>query len=103
MKTTAMPKSIFMGWDVGAWNCDKDSKSRDAIVILDSSLDLVGQPWRGNLRKCIGTAITTREWLAAIFDYCKVEFSGPTVPVLHDRQGVHTVVESEILVREAQS
>jgi len=23
----------FIGWDVGAWHCDTNSKSRDAIVL----------------------------------------------------------------------
>jgi hypothetical protein len=78
MKTTATPEFAFIGWDVGGWNCDKNSKSRDAVVILDSSMDLVGQPWRGNLRKCIGSAVTTREWLAAIFNNCGAKFPGPT-------------------------
>jgi len=27
--------SFYIGWDVGGWNCDKNGKSRDAIVILD--------------------------------------------------------------------
>jgi hypothetical protein len=78
MKTTATPESVFIGWDVGVWNCDNNRKSRDAIVILDSSLDPVGQPWRGNLRKCIGAAVTTRDWLAALFEHCKAKFPGPT-------------------------
>ncbi len=81
MKTAASPESIFIGWDVGAWNCDKNSKSRDAIVISDSSLELVGQPWRGNLRKCISEAVTTRDWLVALFNYCKAEFLGPITSV----------------------
>ena len=40
----------FLGWDVGGWNCDKNGKSRDAIVILNQNLEIVGKPWRGNLR-----------------------------------------------------
>lgn len=27
----------FIGWDVGAWDCDKNSNSRDAILILDEA------------------------------------------------------------------
>ena len=45
--------SFFIGWDVGGWNCDNNSNSRDAIVILDDDLTLVGKPWRGNLRESI--------------------------------------------------
>ena len=74
-------KSFFIGWDVGGWNCDKNGKSRDAIVILDSALNLVGKPWRGNLRKCICAANNTRDWLAALFLHCRAEFPGPPASV----------------------
>lgn len=33
--------AYFVGWDVGGWNCDNNSESRDAIVILDANLALV--------------------------------------------------------------
>ena len=42
--------TYFLGWDVGGWNCDKNGKSRDAIVILNQNVEIVGKPWRGNLR-----------------------------------------------------
>ena len=73
MKPNAASPSYFIGWDVGAWNCDKNGKSRDAIVILDESLTIVGQPWRGNLRKSIATATTTNDWLNALFAKCEAE------------------------------
>ncbi len=68
--TTTQSTPFFIGWDVGAWNCDKNSKSRDAIVILSDSLTIVGQPWRGNLRKSIATAATTSDWLKGLFEKC---------------------------------
>jgi len=37
-------------WSIGGWNCDKNQNSRDAIVILDANHEIVGTPWRGNLR-----------------------------------------------------
>ncbi len=78
MKPTAPFPSFFIGWDVGGWNCDKNRKSRDAIVILDDALDMVGKPWRGNLRENIGTATTTNALLELLFSKCKAEFpSGP--------------------------
>lgn len=44
-----------IGWDVGAWHCDK-GRSRDALCVLryegKGQPGLVGKPWRGNLR-CI--------------------------------------------------
>jgi hypothetical protein len=44
---------LFLGWDVGAWNCDMNRESRDALCALavrDRQLEIVGSPWRGNLR-----------------------------------------------------
>lgn len=74
MKVKGASTSFFLGWDVGGWNCDKNGSSRDAIVILDDALALVGQPWRGNLRECITIATTTNEWLKGLFAKCKAEF-----------------------------
>ncbi len=48
------PSEIFyIGWDVGAWSCDKNRKSRDAIVVLDQDRCQVGKTWHGNLRVII--------------------------------------------------
>jgi hypothetical protein len=47
---------IFLGWDVGAWNCDRNRQSRDALCALEvneSGIAVVGKPWRGNLREII--------------------------------------------------
>lgn len=63
MSVAALPASYFIGWDVGAWHCDTNSKSRDAIVILDEALNIVGAPWRGNLRESINAAANAAEWL----------------------------------------
>jgi len=45
-----------IGWDVGAWHCDRGS-SRDALCALryegKGQVCLVGEPWRGNLRDII--------------------------------------------------
>jgi predicted nuclease with RNAse H fold len=71
MKNTLKTKSFSIGWDVGGWNCDKNGKSRDAIVVLDSALHLVGEPWRGNLRESIRVSATTQDWLAALFGRCE--------------------------------
>jgi len=81
MKATAASRSFSIGWDVGGWNCDRNGKSRDAIVILDNSMAMVGQPWRGNLRECIATATTTSDWLKALFAKCKAELSAGAVAV----------------------
>ncbi len=71
MKLNPKLQSLFIGWDVGGWNCDSNPTSRDAIVILDSALKIVGTPWRGNLRKYITNSASTKEWLLALFGRCK--------------------------------
>ncbi len=63
-----------IGWDVGAWYCPDGrtgKPSRDAIVILDSKLEIVGTPWRGNLREVINNCSTTAEWSAELFTLCR--------------------------------
>ena len=67
------PESFYIGWDVGGWNCDKNGKSRDAIVILDSSRSIVGKPWRGNLRTDINDSTNTTTWVQALFSRCEAQ------------------------------
>ena len=64
--------SYFIGWDVGGWNCDKNPKNRDAIVILDAHLSLVGK-WRGNLRCPINQVANTGDWIRKLFSLCVVD------------------------------
>jgi hypothetical protein len=71
----------FIGWDVGGWNCDKNPNSRDAIVILDVNHEIVGTPWRGNLREHINSCSTSTEWIAALFDLCRSGASPESGPV----------------------
>ena len=72
-------EAFYIGWDVGGWNCEKNSKSRDAIVILDDKLAVLGKPWRGNLRECITSSKTTQEWLNALFEKCGAQY--PETPL----------------------
>lgn len=74
MKPVAASPSFFIGWDVGAWHCEGNRDSRDAIVILDDTLAVVGHPWRGNLRECIAAATTTTSWLSALFAKCGAKY-----------------------------
>lgn len=69
---TAYEDQVFIGWDVGGWNCDKNPNSRDALVVLDGSGALIGQPWRGNLRQTLNSATTAADFLSAILSLCKV-------------------------------
>ncbi len=59
-----------VGWDVGGWNCDRNVRSRDALVILDAGKALVGRPWRGNLRETINTSRAAWDWISALFHHC---------------------------------
>lgn len=45
----------YVGWDVGAWYCDKNSRSRDAIYVLDENKEEVAsrrQVIRRELNDC---------------------------------------------------
>lgn len=75
------PLSVAIGWDVGGWNCDKNGKSRDALVVRDSSGQVLGRPWRGNLRQTINTSNDARSLKAALLALCgiSVDADAPTV------------------------
>lgn len=62
--------SFFIGWDVGGWSCDSNQNSRDALVILDASREIIGKPWRGNLRMSINEACSSADWIARLFGLC---------------------------------
>ncbi len=70
MSGTAQASLFYIGWDVGGWNCDKNGKSRDALVILDADLKLVGKPWWGNLRSAINEATDSADWIKRLFALC---------------------------------
>ncbi len=71
---------FFIGWDVGGWNRDKNPKSRDALVILDDALRIVGGSWRGNLRAAINASGATRDFVNRIFGLCAAETPSDAVP-----------------------
>ena len=81
MSASVGSRAIFIGWDVGGWNCDKNRLSRDAIVILDSELRVVGEPWRGNLRVIIADTTSTSDWIRRLFDLCDAAPSPQTSQV----------------------
>ena len=68
--------SLFIGWDVGGWNCDKNASSRDALVVLDSERNIVGHPWRGNLRVVINEAENSQHWIQKLLQLCDAVPSG---------------------------
>ena len=77
----ATSPACFIGWDVGGWNCDKNGKSRDAIVILDAHQGIVGKPWRGNLRATINSAPDSAAFTAALFALCGAQATLGDTPV----------------------
>jgi hypothetical protein len=87
MKQSTTPVWFSIGWDVGGWNCDHNRNSRDALVILDASRQIVGKPWWGNLRGCIAAASTTGEWVRALFALCAA--TSPAEP-LHVTMAIDT-------------
>lgn len=70
MSTT---QAWYIGWDVGAWNCEKNATSRDALVVLNPKGELVGKPWRGNLRDTIAAAASYTNWLLTVAKLCQFD------------------------------
>ena len=73
---SSVEKNIFIGWDVGGWNCDHNPKSRDALVALDSDRQLLGKPWRGNLRSTINESATAAEFVQNLLELCRIDVPG---------------------------
>lgn len=73
--------AYYIGWDVGAWTCEKNRTSRDALVILDERLAIVGKPWRGGLRALINVADSTADFLEGLFQLCVAPALAPNVPI----------------------
>lgn len=67
---------------MGGWNCDKNAVSRDAIVIMDADLAVIGTPWRGNLRSAINNATNCNDWIDDLFALCKLPAPCPSVRVV---------------------
>ncbi|WP_107949525.1 hypothetical protein [Shewanella baltica] len=63
----------YIGWDVGAWNCEKNTTSRDALLVFNQQGELVGKPWRGNLRDTIAAAASYIDWLLTVAKLCHLD------------------------------
>lgn len=72
VSNSELSDSLFIGWDVGGWNCDHNPKSRDAIAVFDSHLTLVGKPWRGSLRLTINDSANSDEFIHNLLALCAV-------------------------------
>ncbi|MDT4850867.1 hypothetical protein FQZ97_850320 [compost metagenome] len=82
MQTLSSSAPLFIGWDVGGWNCDKNPASRDALVVLDEQRRILGQPWRGNLRRPINQALDSADFIARLLGLCDVEAEAAAPVVL---------------------
>jgi hypothetical protein len=71
LKSKLKTFAFYIGWDVGGWNCEKNANSRDALAILDADLNLIGQPWRGNLTDAINAASDSADFINRLFELCK--------------------------------
>lgn len=87
MRKTMRPQplsknTLYIGWDVGGWNCERNANSRDALVVLDADRKLLGAPWRGNLRQAINECKTTADWISALLTYCQVDWPREHTPAI---------------------
>ena len=73
---------LFVGWDVGGWSCDKNSTSRDALIVLDRGGVVQGIPWRGNLASVVLASSNIDEFKQAVFSKCKVENISGDCPIV---------------------
>ncbi|AWG22906.1 hypothetical protein FFWV33_15915 [Flavobacterium faecale] len=71
-------KKYYIGWDVGAWNCDKNKSSKDAIVIISPD-DTIFYGKRNNIRDWLNTATTTKEIVTLFFNHCGLEYKDEEV------------------------
>jgi len=76
-------EKIYIGWDVGAWNCDNNRSSRDGVVILNENEDLVGK-YRGNLKEIINQAETYQDFLNLLFQLCSLSYNNEYVTMAVD-------------------
>ena len=81
---TESERDLFVGWDVGGWNCDKNRNSRDALVVVDSAGSRIGQPWRGNLRQTLNAAKNSADFRAAILQLCKLDSNEAHITIAID-------------------
>lgn len=66
-------EKYYIGWDVGAWNCDKNKSSRDGIVILNKDGCIIGK-CRGSLRDLINSSETDQQFLTNLFKECNLTY-----------------------------
>jgi len=63
---------LAVGWDVGAWHCDRPTGSQDALAVKDGAKRDVGNPWRGNMSSVLKNAETSSAFIYEIRRLCEV-------------------------------
>ncbi len=69
-----MGSHYFVGWSVGAWNCD-EAKRQDALVVVhanDGALEVTGMPVRANVRNLLVTG-HREELIRRLLGVCSVK------------------------------
>lgn len=112
-------KKYYLGWDVGGWNCDKNKSSRDAIVILNQRLEIIGKK-RGNIRELMNQSNGYEDFLTALFLECGASYQGEEIVLAIDTplgysfdfvklindysfaEEIHTFRENTYLFRETE-
>lgn len=68
--------NYYIGWDVGAWYCDKNSNSRDAWFAIGEEGEILSTiPFWGNCKDLILKHTDIKEFLKAIFEASGLTFS----------------------------
>lgn len=68
----------YVGWDVGAWHCDRNAKSKDALCVLKAGKDgpeITGAVWRGNLKPKLNE-LRVSDLVRDMLRLCEVEATG---------------------------
>lgn len=68
---------------MGGWNCDRNIASRDAVVILNDQIEVVGK-WRGNIRTWINEADVYQSFLFILFTKCGAVYTNEEVIIAVD-------------------
>lgn len=76
-------QKYYIGWDVGAWNCDKNKSSRDGIVILNKDGCIIGKK-RCSLRDLINKSKSDQQFLTNLFNECNLKYQDQHVVLAID-------------------
>lgn len=79
-----MSNKLYIGWDVGGWNCEKNTNSRDAIVVLGEQGKLLGYSTWMNLKHYILEANSTDDFIISLLGLSNLDYNGEDVVLAID-------------------